>query len=86
MAPESYFSDSLPRPVLGLWQDQGTSKGALKRDKEPGFQARRGGVTAKPRFMDLIIMKEKKDACSAMPRDQDCCPITKNVLALDSEN
>lgn len=29
--------------------------------------------------------KEKRDACSAMPRDQDCCPITKNV-ALDSAN
>lgn len=30
--------------------------------------------------------KEKRDACSAMPRDQDCCPITKNVVALDSAN
>lgn len=28
--------------------------------------------------------KEKRDACWAMPRDQGCCPITKNVVALDS--
>lgn len=53
------------------------------------LSGKKGGVSAKPRFMGLIlIMKEKrkKDACSAMPRDQDCCPITKNVVALDSAN
>lgn len=54
------------------------------------MQERRGRVTTKPRFMgpnhNNERKKEKRDACSAMPRDQDCCPVTKNVEALDSAN
>lgn len=89
MTPESWFSDPLPRPVPGPRQDQGIRERALEGDrsqagrKEAGLQPNQD-IGAPDHNNER--KKEKRDACSAMPRDQDCCPVTKNVEALDSAN
>lgn len=66
-----------------------TSQGRFEDDRSQLFRRERVGYSQTKIYgpdHSNEKKKEEKDACSAMPRDQDCCPITKNVVALDSAN
>lgn len=85
---ESCLSDLLPRLIPGPRLNAGSQEGSPVGDRNQTFQQEGGPSQTKIYGPDRPNEREKeeKDACSAMPRDQDCCPITKNVVALDSAN
>lgn len=79
VAPESWFSDPLPRSVPGPRQDLGTGEGAPEGDKSQACRREGAGSQPNPRFMGpIIIMKERKKKGTRVRQ----CPGTKTAALL----
>lgn len=84
---QSWCSDPLPRPVPEPRQDQETGEEALEGDKSQACRQKGAGLQpSQDLWSDHNNERKKKGRVFGNLGDQGCCPITKNVVALDSAN
>lgn len=79
VAPESWFSDPLPRPDSGPRQDQGIREGALQGDRSQAHRKEEAGLQANhDLWAPIIIMKGRKKKGTHVRQ----CPGTRTAALL----